>query len=809
MAAGRNGNHALFNVPKVDNIVVDGDGSDWGDRGFKVGILAPPAGVMRPAADFDSSCRLGWDDRGLLALVQVSDNHRREAQNEGDIRPNDCVQLFVVSKEAGLIELVFSPGTDPKRAELRMVKNDHRKGENLPALRCEAVRKGDDKGYTLEVLVPFSNFQPAPKQGDELGLMVITNDVDADGVRYSPRWLSSPEYKQGLGARLSEVSSAMQNGVVLTGAYENFRRTRLRVDAAAEYVGRPLAICTHSRVLCEGKLAAEGARAAFDTTAPMPPLGSPLGELTVMVNEKPLATLDMPDSDEARVKALMSEPVNLSAYVITDKKLPKADFDQPSRAEDIIGPYEVKTTFYDREYDAVTSADKPGRYGAVVEITPQVGRVIRRFRTLFRAPGAAPTAKGETPPLPDYLGIPASVEKNQAKIIATYFSGVAEAIAKSPSCAVALAGLFEAAANDPEEGVYDDPFARNREWWVGLKRKFYGLDKEFKTSVKRPTPIKGEPAPVLTEGKPEQAGFKPEAVEKIGALLEKWAKESDEGFSVCLARNGIVFLNKVCGKRDGRAMTVDDMSNITFLTKMMGGALMMELVDQGLVALDDPVSKYLPSWRDVTVEKPVTIRDLFLHTTGWREDQFISDDVVDADEIVASYVPYFKPGAPFEYATTTYTIAGKIIEAVSGESLPQFYRKHLTAPLGCANCDAAYMGYGTNTTATDLARFGQMLLNGGAYGGERFFSEDSFSKMLPPAGVPKDEMDSKRGIGVRWYSIKGLGDRILGHNAASGSILRVDLDNNLVIAMCRNAAGKNFDKYESPFFEAIAQGLAK
>jgi CubicO group peptidase (beta-lactamase class C family) len=314
---------------------------------------------------------------------------------------------------------------------------------------------------------------------------------------------------------------------------------------------------------------------------------------------------------------------------------------------------------------------------------------------------------------------------------------------------------------------------------------------------------------VLADGKAEQAGFKPEAVAEVEAVLEKWAKDSDQGFSVCLAKNGVVFFNKAYGQRGGRPMTVDDKSGVASITKMMAGTLMMELVDQGLVTLDDPAGKYLPSWRDIKVEKPVTIRDLYLHITGWHEGRFISDDLNDADEIVASYVPYFKPGSRVDYATTPYTMAGKMIENVGGESLPAFYKKHLIDPLGCTNWDSGNMGAGASVTAIDLARLGQMLLNHGAYGDQRFMSEETFEKMLPPAHVPEDEMDTRRGIGVRWYSIKGFGEHLIGHNSASESILRVDLDNKLVVVMCRNAAGANYEKYAKLFFEAVAQGLEK
>ena len=55
---------------------------------------------------------------------------------------------------------------------------------------------------------------------------------------------------------------------------------------------------------------------------------------------------------------------------------PTGSFDQRANAEDLFGRYTVKTTFYDADYKIVTKAEKPGRYGAVVEVTPEGERAV-------------------------------------------------------------------------------------------------------------------------------------------------------------------------------------------------------------------------------------------------------------------------------------------------------------------------------------------------------------------------------------------------------------------------------------------------
>ena len=64
----------VFDVPRLDKIAVDGKPDDWGERGFKVEVLAPLEGAPRPPSDLGGAFRLGWDARGLLVLAMVRDD---------------------------------------------------------------------------------------------------------------------------------------------------------------------------------------------------------------------------------------------------------------------------------------------------------------------------------------------------------------------------------------------------------------------------------------------------------------------------------------------------------------------------------------------------------------------------------------------------------------------------------------------------------------------------------------------------------------------------------------------------------------
>lgn len=105
----------------------------------------------------------------------------------------------------------------------------------------------------------------------------------------------------------------------------------------------------------------------------------------------------------------------------------------------------------------------------------------------------------------------------------------------------------------------------------------------------------------------------------------------------------------------------------------------------------------------------------------------------------------------------------------------------------------------------EMAKIGQMLLNGGAYGSYRFMSQQTRDAMLPIdiSTITTDNSPTKYGIGTQWFTEDGLSDQCFAHGAASAATLRIDLKNDLVIAMTRNNAGRNFAKYHPMFIKIV------
>ncbi|MFC1736580.1 serine hydrolase domain-containing protein, partial [Candidatus Hydrogenedentota bacterium] len=313
---------------------------------------------------------------------------------------------------------------------------------------------------------------------------------------------------------------------------------------------------------------------------------------------------------------------------------------------------------------------------------------------------------------------------------------------------------------------------------------------------------------ILREGTLDEAGMKPDAKAKIDGILKKWAGDTDEAFAVLVARHGVIVFHEAYGVRDDKPMTVDTWSWMASITKCVGSTLMMMCVDQGLVSLDDTVDKFFPSFRGVDVKTPMTVRNLYTHTTGLGGGESRHHDF---DEQVAGYYPLLDVGVRYEYSSGGMTLGGKVIEMVSGEALPMFYANHLLGPLGCTNTTV----YGTNGDAQsvpmDMAKIAQMLLNKGAYGNMRFFSEDTFKQMLPGqlAKVLGPNQNRNYGIGTTWFEDEGLGKGTFAHGAASSATLRIDPENDLVIVMCRNTAGKNYAKYHGKFIRTVANCVEK
>jgi CubicO group peptidase (beta-lactamase class C family) len=818
----------IFDVPRVEKIVIDGRDADWADKGYRVELVPSMEGTFLPADDLDVAFRLGWDARGLLVLLNVTDDVPVEYDEPEEYYwYNDCVEVFLADKRGGMdmIYAFVTPGCDPDHPEPRFFRKDRRTTEELKKQppTVEAARTKTATGYVMEILVPWSNVGVEPELGREVGVQLYVNEADGPEWETAARWFpnnyTAADTNLMHRVRLSETPSRPVTALA-TGAYENFRRTSLAVTAVKKLIGKPVAIRMGDVELSKGTLSDKGGRAAYTIELPMPTQGTSYGPLDVFIGDELIGTITLPDVAEQRARAFTEAPLYFEPAVFLSERFPACAFEQPSRVEDLIGRYTIDTTFYDKDYNEVEVAEQPGRYGAVVQITTESGRRFRRFRTLYRLPGPLDDFKvwrtkvRATISLPEAYGVDARVIESQSHIIGDFLKWdiFAGDLSRDSGFAALLAGLAETEPAAPPAGITDDVFARDRQWWIGLKRKLYGMDTRYPDPFVCPRPIEGKPARVLHDGTAAEAGMKPDAVEKIDAVCQEWLAESGEAFAVCLVRHGVVFFHKAYGTRDGEPMTVTTPSSMASITKLMSGTLLMMLVDQGLIELDGTIDEYLPPFKGIEVETPLTIRFLYNHTHGlpniWGED------MNDLEEVLAGYYPDQDVCKRWEYSGTGLTLGSKIIELMSGEVLPRFYRNHLLDPLGCTNTEVMGNAGDAFSTPLDMATIGQMLLNGGAYGDKRFFSEETFEQMLPRPypDMPGLMAGLEYGVGTSRYDktvALGFGEDCFGHGAGSNASFLIDPTHDLILVVTRNRGGEHFDKYKGLFIRAVLDSLEK
>jgi len=266
------------------------------------------------------------------------------------------------------------------------------------------------------------------------------------------------------------------------------------------------------------------------------------------------------------------------------------------------------------------------------------------------------------------------------------------------------------------------------------------------------------------------------------------------GAIVLIQHHGKPVYFRCFGKRNvesGEPMTADTIFPIHSVTKTITSFAAMMLVDRGTIALDDPVSKYIPSFANMKVgierkdgggkpvldlvplRRPVTIEDLLLHTSGITygfygeglvkaayDGIYLGDfDNAQFAERIARLPLAEQPRTLWDYGHSI-DVLGRVIEVASGQSLYQFEKDNLLDPLGMTTTKffltdpaerARYAaplpkdrhvernsldvtrwesgGGGMVSTISDFARYGQMLLNGGKLDGKTYLSPKAFAAM--------------------------------------------------------------------------------
>lgn len=271
-------------------------------------------------------------------------------------------------------------------------------------------------------------------------------------------------------------------------------------------------------------------------------------------------------------------------------------------------------------------------------------------------------------------------------------------------------------------------------------------------------------------------------ISSIHTAMEKAIAQKQAAGIVTLAiKDGKVIHFDAAGSANiakQRPMQKDSLFWIASMTKSVSVTTIMTLVDEGKLSLDEPASKWFPDLGKVKLAsgkppaRPITLRDLMSHTAGIAvPKRSPSNGAISLKAYAASLVATplaFEPGSAYEYGFGI-TVAGRIAELVSGKSFDKLVDERICQPLGMKDTtfhpDEAHRariaqtykldedtkelvpGYnpfvtsdvtvthmtepagGLFSTAEDMGKFYQMILDGGTANGKRIISEKSIAEM--------------------------------------------------------------------------------
>lgn len=313
----------------------------------------------------------------------------------------------------------------------------------------------------------------------------------------------------------------------------------------------------------------------------------------------------------------------------------------------------------------------------------------------------------------------------------------------------------------------------------------------------------GDPQPAIT------GAFSADGLKRVGDYFEnEVATGKIPGAVVLIQQHGKPVYFQSFGFRDVVAhtpMAKDAIFRLYSMSKPITSVAAMMLVDDGKIALSDPLSKYIPAFADAKVAiakkdasgkpalateppaRPITIEDLLRHTSGLTygfygdspiRKLYASSDLFAGDFDDAQFVERLaklplaeQPETLWDYGHST-DVLGRVVEVVSGKSLYRFEKERLLDPLGMRDTGffvpeakreriAQFLpndrfdrpvaglsdpteprrwesgGAGMDGTASDYARFAEMLLEGGALDGKRYLKPDTVAAMTSNHIGPK------------------------------------------------------------------------
>jgi CubicO group peptidase (beta-lactamase class C family) len=315
--------------------------------------------------------------------------------------------------------------------------------------------------------------------------------------------------------------------------------------------------------------------------------------------------------------------------------------------------------------------------------------------------------------------------------------------------------------------------------------------------------------------------------EELHKLVAESKKNESNICQICASRDG-----QVVYEDTWRGFKAEDAINVNSVTKGIMAILTGIAVDKGCIkSVDDKVMDFFPDYQVKRGEKTiydVTIRHLLTMTAPYKGKSEPWKKVCTSDNWMKTTLDYLggRQGitGKFRYATLGIHILSGIIEKATGEKCIDFANKNLFLPLGIPEHtlhgtsdkedqfnffmnkgprknewysdpqDTVTAGWGLCATGRDLAKIGDMVLNGGVYGGKQVVSGEWIQEMTSPH-IKLDKRFGNMNYGYLWYQpydnreiYAAIGD--------SGNIIYVNKEENIAVGMTGTFKPRIFDRVE-------------
>lgn len=302
--------------------------------------------------------------------------------------------------------------------------------------------------------------------------------------------------------------------------------------------------------------------------------------------------------------------------------------------------------------------------------------------------------------------------------------------------------------------------------------------------------IAGETTSKITGSKP--------IPKELAGLRDRWTSVLDEflvpGLAVVVVKDDQVIYLDTFGHRNLEKrlpVTPDTQFYIASCTKPFTAMGIMTLVDQGRIKLDDPVKKYLPRLElpDASLTAKLTIRDLLCHAHGISSGPIVLLDAYTGEITEDRFYHFLKEngeikGKP-DYTNVHYTLAGRVIEAVTGKSWRDYLDEAVFTPAGMtsatgyadrmyASDDVAtpydvgaeglepathrkvdatmHAAGGLGISISDMARWLRLCMNNGEIDGKRIINSTSAAEMIRlHTEAPRGNIRVTKGFGLAWF----------------------------------------------------------